>query len=113
MRCQHAIFEVINRLVRPHLRPVCVNHAKRLRMGVHCVQKKALVPLPHLQYAQISVILVDMSRAFRYREIQSFGGIYIARRGGRRRGYGGVPSWHGGVRASNKRMERTSTRFVR
>ena len=113
MRCQHAIFEVINRLVRPHLRPVCVNHAKRLRMGVHCVQKKALVPLPHLQYAQISVILVDMFRAFGHTETRVFGAIYIERRWLRRRRDGGVPYAYGGVRTSNKRMERTSTRFVR
>jgi hypothetical protein len=90
MRCQHAISGVIHRFVQEPMRPVCLNHATRLRMPVQCVQKQAFAPLSHLHDAQISVILVDMFRAFGHTETQDFGAIYIARRWGRKRGYGGV-----------------------
>jgi hypothetical protein len=113
MRCQHMIFRVIHRFVRRPMRPVCVKPATRLRMPSHCVQKHAFASLTHLQSAQMFVILVDMFRAFGHTETRAFGAIYIERRWLRRRRDGGVPYAYGGVRTSNKRMERTSTRFVR
>jgi hypothetical protein len=91
MRCHHTISRLVIRFVRRHTRLVRSDHANGLRMPVQWIRNDAFAPFSHRQYAQISVILVDMFRVFGYAAKQDFGAIYIALRWGLKRGYGGVP----------------------